>query len=88
VTHESTPDWSFWQFLATTDKPKFSPTVFSDQICSNSKKENKKRKRMMGWIENGPKQSGGNFLSINSFPPKLKRYVFALSVLNEEKHLQ
>jgi hypothetical protein len=30
---------------------------------------------MMGWIENGPKKSGGNFLSVNSFPPKLKRYL-------------
>ncbi len=28
------------------------------------------------------KQSGGNFLSVNSFLPKLKRYVLDLSVLN------
>ncbi len=27
------------------------------------------------------KKSGGNFLSVNSFPPKLKRYVLDLSVL-------
>ena len=35
----------------------------------------------MGWIENGPRKSGGDFLSVNSFPPKLKRYVLDLSVL-------
>jgi hypothetical protein len=35
----------------------------------------------MGWIENGPKKSGGDFLSVNSFPPKLKRYLLVLSVL-------
>jgi hypothetical protein len=27
------------------------------------------------------KKSGGNFSSINSFPPKLKRYILDLSVL-------
>jgi hypothetical protein len=28
------------------------------------------------------KKSGGNFLSVNSFPPKLKRYLLDLSVLH------
>jgi hypothetical protein len=37
---------------------------------------------MMGWIENEPQKSGGIFLSINSFLPKLKRYLLDLSVLN------
>jgi hypothetical protein len=36
---------------------------------------------MMGWIENGPLKNRGNFLSINSFLPKLKSALFGLSVL-------
>ncbi len=35
----------------------------------------------MSWIENGPKKNGGDFSSINSFLPKLKRYVLDISVL-------
>ncbi len=37
----------------------------------------------MGWIENGPQKSEGGFLSINRFPPKLKKYLLDLSVLFE-----
>jgi hypothetical protein len=55
--------------------------VFSDPIHQNREKEKTKTKKMMGWIENGPKKSGGGFLSVNSFPPKLKRYLLDLSVL-------
>jgi hypothetical protein len=60
--------------------PQLPSTAFSDPIRWNREKEKTKTKKMMGWIENGPKKSGGDFLSVNSFPPKLKRYVLDLSV--------
>jgi hypothetical protein len=61
--------------------PQLPYTAFSDPIRWNREKEKTKPKKMMGWIENGPKTSEGNFLSVNSFPPKLKRYLLDLSVL-------
>jgi hypothetical protein len=45
--------------------------VFSNQIRWNREKEKTKTKKMMGQNENGPKKSGGDFLSINTFPRKL-----------------
>jgi hypothetical protein len=44
--------------------------VFSDQIHSDSKKIKTKRKRMMGWIINGPTKYQADFLSVNTFLPK------------------
>ncbi len=35
----------------------------------------------MGWIKMDLEKSGGDFLSVNSFLPKLKRYLLDLSVL-------
>jgi hypothetical protein len=53
-----------------------SPTAFSNQIRSDSKKENKKRKRMMGWIENGPQKKGRRFFVRQQLPTKTEKVCF------------
>jgi hypothetical protein len=41
--------------------PQLPSTAFSDPIRWNREKEKTKTKKIMGWIENGPKKSGGFF---------------------------
>jgi hypothetical protein len=66
--------------------PQFPPTAFSNQIRWNREKEKTKTKIMMGRNEIDLKKSGGDFLSVNTFPPKQTSFLSDLSVLYDNRH--
>jgi hypothetical protein len=46
--------WSFWQGIDRSDQPSFPPHRFPTNTNLSGRKSRQKRKRMMGWIKNGP----------------------------------
>jgi hypothetical protein len=64
--------------------PQLPSTAFSGPISFNREKEKTKIKKVMGWNAIDLKKSGGDFSSVNTFPPKLKTGVLDLSVLNRD----
>ncbi len=61
------------------------PTAFSDQRRSVSKKIKMKRKRMMGWIKNGPKKKSSWFIVCQHLPAKTNSFPFRFIILNLEE---
>ncbi len=70
-----------WTELTTQT---FSHSI-SDAIHCNREKEKTKTKNMMGQNENQPKNYWGDFLFVNTFPPKSEFDVLDLSVLLRPK---
>jgi hypothetical protein len=67
--------WTFGNEL-TELTPQLPSTAISDRIRSKSKKKNMKRKRMMGWIENGPLKKLRQFFVHQQLPAKTEMCPF------------
>ncbi len=70
---------TYTEFLARNGQiwpAQLPPTAFSDQCQSVSKKIKTKRKRMMGWIKNGPKRKLSWFFVRQHLPAKTKSFPF------------
>ncbi len=75
--------WGYYstntEFLARNGQiwpAQLPPTAFSNQCQSVSKKIKTKRKRMMGWIKNGPKKKLSWFFVCQHLPTKTNSFPF------------
>ncbi len=62
--------------------PNWPHSVFGPNSLEQRERKDKNKEKMMGWIENWLKKSGGNYSSVNTFTPKQTPFLLDLSIIN------